>query len=79
MLRVVRAVVLERNVKVSEARAEVMGVLDEIEKSSLLDHCLLETITRSVARMIHCDEYMARYLQIIESLVNEHPKDKELA
>lgn len=70
--------VLERNVRVSDAKDEIMGVLAEIEREKLLDHYLLDTIQRTVARMIHAEEYLARYMEIIEVLVQEHPKDKEL-
>jgi hypothetical protein len=78
MLRVIKGVVLERNLRVSEASDEIFGVLDEIEKEKILDHFLLDTLSRSVSRMIHKDAYMARYQTIIENLVNEYPKDKEL-
>lgn len=30
MLRIVRALVMERNLKISEAKSEIFGVLDEI-------------------------------------------------
>lgn len=55
MLRVVKGVVLERNLRVSEAKEEILGVLSEIEKDKILDHYLLDTLQRRVSRMIHKD------------------------
>ena len=80
MLRVVKAVVLERCLRVGDARSELLSVLDQIEQENVLDHYLLDTLQRSVARMTvtHREEYLTRYQSVIERLVNEHPKDKEL-
>jgi hypothetical protein len=60
-LRIIKGVVLERNLRVSEASEEIFGVLDDIEKEKILDHFLLDTLQRSVSRMIHKDQYMVRY------------------
>ncbi len=55
-----------------------MSVFDEIAKNDIVDHYVLDTLVRTASRMTHKTEYMQRYQEVIESLQNNHPKDKEL-
>ena len=77
-LKIIKAYVLEKNLKIAEAKADVFGVFDELTKIDVVDHYCLDTLMSTVCRMIHRDEYMARYLQLVESLLGNHPKDKDL-
>lgn len=43
-LYVVKAMVLDKNNRLDEARDEILGVLNQIEKSQAVDHYLLDTI-----------------------------------
>ena len=43
-LRVVRAMVYDKNNRLEEAGEEVLGVLDQIKSSGAVDHYLLDTI-----------------------------------
>ena len=43
-LRVVRAMVYDKNNRLEEAGEEVFGVLDQIKSSGAVDHYLLDTI-----------------------------------
>lgn len=50
-LRIVRALVLEETNRVGESREELLSVLDEIKKSSSVDHYVLDTFARTTQRM----------------------------
>lgn len=50
-LRIVRALVLEETNRVGESRDELLSVLDEIKKSSSVDHYVLDTFARTTQRM----------------------------
>ena len=78
MLKIVRALVLEKNLRVAEAKAEIFGVLDELAEKKIVDHFVLDTIKNTTGRMIHREEYLQRYQSLIETLLKEAPKDKEL-
>ena len=56
-----KGVVLEKNLKVNEAKEIILGVFDEIEQDKILNQFLMETLQRSVSRMIHRDEFLARF------------------
>jgi len=43
-LKVVRAMVLDRNNRLQEASDEIFGVLDQIKSSTIVDHYLLDTL-----------------------------------
>ena len=78
-LRLVRALVLERNNRAEEAREEVLGVLAEIKSNDMTDGCLLETYTRTASRMQDRKLFMAKYLEVVEYLLTKKPQDKDLA
>ena len=78
-LRLVRALVLERNNRAEEAREEVLGVLAEIKSNDMTDECLLDTYTRTASRMQDKKLFMAKYLEVVEYLLTKKPQDKELA
>ncbi len=42
---------LERNLKLQEAKDEIMGVFDEIVKNEISDQYVLDTLHRTVSRM----------------------------
>ena len=46
----------------------IFGVLDEILKNNMADHYVLDTLVRTASRMGHKNEYMQRYLEVIEVL-----------
>ena len=50
-LRIVRGIVLERNLKLQEAKDEILGVFDEITKNEISDQYVLDTLHRTVSRM----------------------------
>ena len=77
-LRLVRALVLERNNRVEEARDEVLGVLGEIKSNDISDHFVLDTYTRTASRMQDRKLFMAKYLEVVEQLLVKKPQDKEL-
>lgn len=43
-LKVVRALVLDRNNRMEEAREEILGVLEQVREENMVDHYLLDTI-----------------------------------
>ena len=43
-LKVVRAMVLDRNNRLDEARDEIFGVLDQVKSTTVVDHYLLDTL-----------------------------------
>ena len=43
-LKVVRAMVLDRNNRIEEAREEILGVFTAIRESDSVDHYLLDTL-----------------------------------
>jgi len=43
-LRIVRGIVLERNLKFQEAKEEIMGVFDEMLKNEITDQYVLDTL-----------------------------------
>lgn len=51
MLRIVRAIVTERNLKVAEAKAEIFGVLSEMEQSNITDRYVHDTLNRTCQQM----------------------------
>jgi len=69
MLRVIKAVVTERNMRSAEAKEDIFGVLSEIEKLGITDRSLHEQLTRSISAMSCRTELMAKYLIVIEGLV----------
>ena len=77
-LKIIRAYILEKNLKIHEARSEVLGVFEELLKNDVVDHYCLDTLMSTICRMLHRDEYVAKYLQLVESLLKNHPKDKDL-
>lgn len=46
MLRIVKAIVMERNLKIQEAKEELFGVLDEIQKQNITDRWVHDTLVR---------------------------------
>lgn len=78
MLRIVRAIVTERNLKVAEARAEIFGVLAEIESGNITDRYVHDTLIRTCAQMQHRADYQLRYLEVAETLQTKNPKDSAL-
>ena len=49
-------------------RANIKNKLDEILKNNMADHYVLDTLVRTASRMGHKNEYMQRYLEVIEVL-----------
>lgn len=47
MLRIVKAMVVERNLKIQEAKEEIFGVLDEMLKSNITDRWVHDTLVRT--------------------------------
>lgn len=78
MLTIVKAFVTERNMRLTEAKADIFGVFDEMEKSNITDRYVHDTLMRTVSQMSGRAEYMQRYLEVIEKLQVNNPKDKEL-
>ena len=68
-LRIVRALVLERNNRVGEAREEVLGVLDEIKANNISEGLVLDTFQRTCSRMQDRKLFMAKYLEVIKHLL----------
>ena len=50
-LKLVLALVLERNNRAEDAREEVLGVLKEIKENDISDYYLLGAFSRYVSRM----------------------------
>lgn len=50
-LRIIRGIVLERNLKFKEAKDEIMGVFEEIKKNEITDQYVLDTLQRTITRM----------------------------
>lgn len=46
VLRIVKAMVVERNLKIQEAKEEIFGVLDDMSKSNVTDRWVHDTIVR---------------------------------
>ena len=46
MLRIVKGMVVERNLKIQEAKEEIFGVLDDMSKLNLTDRWVHDTIVR---------------------------------
>ncbi len=78
MLRIVRAIVTERNLKIAEAREEIFGVLAEMEQHNITDRYVHDTLIRTCAQMEHRAEYQLRYLEVAEALQLKNPKDSAL-
>jgi Zn-dependent metalloprotease len=51
MLRIIRALVYEKNMRAEEASDEMFGVLTEIQTGKIANLILLETLSRTVNRM----------------------------
>ena len=60
--KIIRAFILEKNLKIHESRSEVLGVFKELMKNDIVDHYCLDTLMSSIYRMLHRDEYVAKYL-----------------
>lgn len=78
ILRCVKGMVVERNLKIQEAKDEIFGVLDEIQKSNMTDRYVHDTLLRITSQMQHRAEYQKRYLEVIDDLQTKNPTDKEL-
>ena len=78
-LKLVLALVLERNNRAEDAREEVLGVLKEIKENDISDHYLLGAFSRYVSRMQDRELFTAKYLEVVEQLLNKKPQDKDLA
>ena len=77
-LKLVLALVLERNNRADDARDEVLGVLKEIKENDISDHYLLSAFSRYVARMQDRSLFTAKYLEVVEYLLSKKPQDKDL-
>jgi len=78
MLRIVKAMVVERNLKIQEANEEIFGVLDEMQKSNITDRYVHDTLVRTTSQMQNRVEYQKKYLEVIDDLQTKNPSDKEL-
>lgn len=67
-LKVVRAMVLDRNNRVEEAREEIFGVFAAIHQANVADHYLLDTLQRSTSQMQESKVFIAKYLELVEYL-----------
>ena len=72
-LKLVLALVLERNNRADDARDEVLGVLKEIRENDISDHYLLSAFSRYVARMQDRSLFTAKYLEVVEYLLSKKP------
>ena len=72
-LKLVLALVLERNNRADDARDEVLGVLKEIRENDLSDPYLLGAFSRYVARMQDRSLFTAKYLEVVEYLLSKKP------
>lgn len=77
-LRVVRAMVLDRNNRLEEAREEIFGVFTAMKESNIVDHYLLDTIQRTTSRMQESKLFTTKYLEVVEHLQGQNTGDKEL-
>ena len=77
-LRVVRAVVLERNNRFEESREEIFGVLSNIKENEISDNMTIDTIKRFIMKMQDRKLFMPKYLEIIEFLIAKNPQDQQL-
>jgi hypothetical protein len=77
-LRIVRALTLEESNRLGESREEVLGVLEEMKKSTVVDHYVLDTFIKTTQRMKDRNFYQQEYFKLIEILHGKNPKDKEL-
>ena len=77
-LKVVRALVLDRNNRIEEAREEIFGVFAAIKQADSVDHYLLDTLQRTTSRMTESKIFLAKYLEIVELLQGQFPDDKEI-
>ena len=78
-LKLIRALVLDRNNRAEDARDEVLGVLKQIEDDVITDHYLLEAFSRYVSGMQERKLFTAKYLEVIEYLLTKRPLDKDLS
>ena len=67
-LKVVRAMVLDRNNRLEEARDEIFGVFTALKESNTVDHYLLDTLQRTTSRMQESKIFNAKYLEVVEHL-----------
>ena len=72
-LKLVLALVLERNNRADDARDEVLGVLKEIRENDISDPYLLGAFSRYVARMQDRSLFTAKYLEVVEYLLSKKP------
>ena len=72
-LKLVLALVLERNNRADDARDEVLGVLKEIRENDISDPYLLSAFSRYVARMQDRSLFTAKYLEVVEYLLSKKP------
>ena len=49
MLKIIKAIVLEKNQKTDEAKQEIFGVLVEMEKANVVDSNVHETFNRTIS------------------------------
>lgn len=70
--------VTERNLKIQEAKDEIFGVLDEMQKSNITDRHVHDTLLRITSSMQHRADYQKRYLEVIDDLQSKNPTDREL-
>lgn len=77
-LRIVKALTLEESNRLVESKDEILSVLDEIRKSTAVDHYVLDTFLRTTQRMQDRNFYQQEYFKVIEILHSKNPKDKEL-
>lgn len=77
-LRIVRALTLEESNRLGESREEILGVLEEMKKSTVVDHYVLDTFIKTTQRMKDRNFYQQEYFKLIEILHGKNPKDKEL-
>lgn len=77
-LRVVRAMVLDKCKRIEDAREEIFGVFAMILDTKVVDHYLLDTLSRTCSRMAESKIFMDKYLELVEKLQGLNPDDKEL-
>ena len=63
-----RALVLDRNNRMEEAREEILGVLEQVREENMVDHYLLDTLQRTTSSMKDSKLFLAKYLEIVEHL-----------
>lgn len=80
-LRMVRAMVLDKNSRLQEAREEILDVISQVSNppdKSPLDHFVLDTLHRTIIRMTDSNHFQDQYLTLLTQLVQNNPNDKEL-